>query len=43
MTIYEEDACPAINDYGEIVWTLCKNDVTVLSFDNIIDYKLIEK
>lgn len=41
--IYEEDAWPAINDYGKIVWTLCKDDVTVLPFDYIIDYKLIEE
>lgn len=41
--IYEEDAWSTINDYGKIVWTLCKDDITVLPFDYIIDYKLIEK
>ena len=34
-------AQPACNDNGEIIWTLCEDNCTIISNDYIIDYKLI--
>lgn len=40
--VYEENAWPAYNDEGKLVWTLCKDDTTVISSDCLLDYTLLE-
>ena len=34
-------AWPACNDNGEIIWTLCEDNSTIIPNEYIIDYRLI--
>ena len=39
--VYKEHAWPSCNDNGEIIWTLCEDNSTIISNKYVIGYKLI--